>query len=80
MRVDAPWQRSSPDILTEIATRVKISRHVEIGRRIKCIRNFSKSAIDTMRQTVKKLERAKNLESLLGYEGTAAAAHYRAYR
>ena len=39
-----------------------------------------KSAIDSVRQTVQKLERAKNLESLLGYEGTGTAAYYRAFR
>ena len=31
-------------------------------------------------QTLEKLERAENLESLLGYEGAGATAHYRAFR
>ena len=39
-----------------------------------------KSAIRSARQTLEKLERAENLESLLGYEGAGAAAHYRAFR
>jgi len=39
-----------------------------------------KSAILSTRQTLEKLEGAKNLESLLGYEGAGAAAHYRAFR
>ena len=33
-----------------------------------------------MQQTLSKLEGAQNLESLLGYEGTGAAAYYRAFR
>lgn len=39
-----------------------------------------KSAIDAIRGAQKKLEAAKNLESLLGYEGAGTAAHYRAFR
>ena len=39
-----------------------------------------KSAVNAMRQTLAKLENAKNLEALLGYEGTGAAAYYRAFR
>ena len=33
-----------------------------------------------MRQTLERLENAKNLEGLLGYEGTGAAAHYKVFR
>ena len=39
-----------------------------------------KSAIGAVRQTVQNLERAQNLESLLGYEGTGTATYYRAFR
>lgn len=39
-----------------------------------------KSAVGSMRQTLSNLENAKNLDALLGYEGTGAAAHYRAFR
>ena len=39
-----------------------------------------KSAVNAIRQTLSKLDNAKNLEALLGYEGTGAAAYYRAFR
>lgn len=38
------------------------------------------SAIGSIRRTLRRLERAENLEALLGYEGAGSAAHYRAYR
>ena len=39
-----------------------------------------KAAASTIRQTLEKLQRAKNLDSLLGYEGSGTVAHYRAFR
>ena len=60
--------------------RGKLTNAIRFSQRQRTQNAEIKSAIDTMRQTLKKLERAKNLESLLGYEGTAAAAHYQAYR
>ena len=38
------------------------------------------SAVASIRGTLNNLQGAKNLESLLGYEGAGAAAHYRALR
>ena len=52
--------------------RGKLTNAIRFSQRQRAQNAEIKSAIDTMRQTVKKLERAKNLESLLGYEGTAA--------
>ena len=38
------------------------------------------SAVGSLGMTLKRLENAENLASLLGYEGAGSAAHYRAYR
>ena len=60
--------------------RGKITNTIQFSQRQRTQNAEIQSAIDTMQQTLKKLEAAKDLEALLGYEGTAAAAHYRAYR
>ena len=39
-----------------------------------------KSAMGSIRHTIRNLDGAKNLETLLGHEGAGAAAHYRAFR
>ena len=60
--------------------RGKLTNALRFAQRQRTENAEVQAAVQTTRQTLEKLERAKNLESLLGYEGTAAAAHYRAYR
>ena len=60
--------------------RGKLNNTIRFSQRQRTQNAEIQSAIDTVQQTLKKLENAKNLESLLGYEGAAAAAHYRAFQ
>ena len=60
--------------------RGKLTNTIRFSQRQRTQNAEIQSAIDTMRQTLGKLEGAQNLESLLGYEGTGAAAYYRAFR
>ncbi len=60
--------------------RGKITNAIRFSQRQRTQNAAVKSAIQAARQTLARLERAENLESLLGYEGTGAAAHYRAFR
>ena len=60
--------------------RGKLTNAIRFAKRQRSQNAEVKSALDTTRRTLKRLERAKNLESLLGYEGTGTAAHYRAFR
>ena len=58
----------------------KLTNTIRSSQRQRTQNSEVKSAMGTMRHTLEKLEGAKNLEGLLGYEGTGAAAHYRAFR
>ena len=58
----------------------KITNAIRFSQRQRTQNAEVKSAIRTAHQTLEKLDRAQNLESLLGYEGTGAAAHYQAFR
>ena len=66
--------------LAKCFIRGKLRNTIQFSQRQRTQNAEIQSAIDTMRQTLSKLEDAKNLESLLGYEGTGAAAYYRAFR
>lgn len=66
--------------LAKCFVRGKLTNAVRFSQRQRTQNAEVKSAIRATRQTLEKLERAKNLESLLGYEGTGAVAHYRAFR
>ena len=74
---------SDPPQCLELAkcfVRGKLTNAMRFCQRQRTQNDEVKSAILSTRQTLEKLEGAKNLESLLGYEGTGAAAHYRAFR
>ena len=66
--------------LAKCFVRGKLTNAIRFSQRQRAQNAEVKAAIQATRQTLEKLERAGDLESLLGYEGTAAAAHYRAYR
>ena len=58
----------------------KLTNAIRFSQRQRSQNAEVKAATSTIRQTLEKLERAKNLDSLLGYEGSATVAHYRAFR
>ena len=58
----------------------KLTNSIRFCQRQRTRNGDVQSAIASVRQTLGKLESAQNLESLLGYEGAGAAAHYRAFR
>ena len=60
--------------------RGKITNAIRFSQRQRTQNAEVKAATRAAHQTLGKLDRAENLESLLGYEGTGAAAHYRAFR
>ena len=66
--------------LAKCFVRGKITNAIRFAQRQRSQNAEVESAVDTARQTLKKLEQAENLESLLGYEGSGAAAHYRVFR
>ena len=66
--------------LAKCFVRGKLTNAVRFCQRQRTQNAEVKSVISSVRQTVQKLERAKNLESLLGYEGTGTATYYRAFR
>ena len=66
--------------LAKCFVRGKITNAIRFSQRQRTQNAEVESAARTARQTLEKLERAKNLESLLGYEGAGAAAHYQAFR
>ena len=66
--------------LAKCFVRGKLTNTIRFSQRQRTQNSEVKSAMGTMRHTLEKLEGAKNLEGLLGYEGTGAAAHYRAFR
>ena len=66
--------------LAKCFVRGKLTNAVRFSQRQRSQNAEVKSAIRATRQTLEKLERAKSLDSLLGYEGAGAVAHYRAFR
>ncbi|MDE0323243.1 MAG: CRISPR-associated endonuclease Cas1 [Candidatus Poribacteria bacterium] len=66
--------------LAKCFVRGKLTNAMRFCQRQRTQNDEVKSAILSTRQTLEKLERAKNLESLLGYEGAGAAAYYQAFR
>ena len=66
--------------LAKCFVRGKLTNAIRFCQRQRTQNDAVKSAIGSTRQTLEKLEGAKNLESLLGYEGAGAAAHYQAFR
>ena len=66
--------------LAKCFVRGKLANSVRFCQRQRTRNADIKSAIGSIRRILGNLERAKNLEVLLGYEGAAAAAHYRAFR
>ena len=74
---------SDPPQCLELAkcfVRGKLTNAMRFCQRQRTQNDAVKSAILSTRQTLEKLKGAKNLESLLGYEGAGAAAHYQAFR
>ena len=66
--------------LAKCFVRGKLTNAIRFSQRQRTQNAEVESATRTARQTLERLERAKNLESLLGYEGTGAAAHYQVFR
>ena len=66
--------------LAKCFVRGKLTNTIRFAQRQRTQNAKVKSAMRSTRQTLEKLERADNLESLLGYEGSGTAAYYRAYR
>ena len=66
--------------LAKCFVRGKLTNAVRFSQRQRSQNAEVKSAIRLARQTLEKLERAESLDSLLGYEGAGAVAHYRAFR
>ena len=66
--------------LAKCFVRGKLTNAVRFSQRQRSQNAEVKSAIRVTRQTLEKLERAESLDSLLGYEGAGAVAHYRAFR
>ena len=74
---------SDPPQCLELAkcfVRGKLTNAIRFCRRQRTQNAEVKAAIQATRQALKRLERAENLESLLGYEGVGTAAYYRAFR
>lgn len=66
--------------LAKCFVRGKLSNAIRFSQRQRTQNTEVKSAVHAMRQTLEKLEHVKDLDSLLGYEGVGAAAHYRAFQ
>ncbi|RKU08425.1 CRISPR-associated endonuclease Cas1 [Candidatus Poribacteria bacterium] len=66
--------------LAKCFVRGKLTNAIRFSQRQRTKNAEVKSAIHATRQTLERLERADTLESLLGYEGSGTAAHYRAFR
>ena len=66
--------------LAKCFVRGKLTNAIRFVQRQRMQNAKVKSAVHTMRQTLERLERADNLESLLGYEGSGTAAYYSAFR
>ena len=66
--------------LAKSFVRGKLANSVRFCQRQRTRNDEVKAAMESIRQIIRNLEGAKNLESLLGYEGAGAAAHYSAFR
>ena len=66
--------------LAKCFVRGKLTNSVRFCQRQRNRNDDVKSAMGSIRQILGNLEGAKNLETLLGYEGAGAVAHYRAFR
>ena len=60
--------------------RGKLTNSVRFCQRQRTRNAEVKTAMDSIRQIIRNLDGAKNLDTLLGYEGAGAAAHYGAFR
>ena len=66
--------------LAKCFVRGKLTNAIRFSQRQRTQNAEVKAAVSTIRQTLEKLKQAKNLDSLLGYEGSGTVAHYRAFR
>ena len=66
--------------LAKCFVRGKLTNAIRFSQRQRTQNTEVKSAVRSIRQTIEKLDRAKNLDSLLGYEGVGTSAHYRAFQ
>ncbi len=66
--------------LAKCFVRGKLTNAIRFAQRQRTQNAEVKSAIRSTHQTLEKLERADNLDSLLGYEGSGTASYYKAYR
>lgn len=67
-------------VLAKTFIRGKLTNAIRFSQRQRTQNVEVKTAIGAIRQILDKLESAKNLESLLGYEGSATSSYYRAFR
>ena len=86
---DATIRQRQYAVAADPPRRLELARCVVRGKLTNSVRFYQRqrrrnaevqSAIGAMRQILKNLHRAENLEALLGYEGAGAAAHYGAFR
>ena len=66
--------------LAKSFVRGKLTNSIRFCQRQRTRNDNVKSAMGSIRRTIRNLDSAKNLETVLGYEGAGASAHYRAYR
>ena len=66
--------------LAKCFVRGKLTNAIRFSKRQRTQNEEVKSALEAAHRALERLERAETLESLLGYEGTGTAAHYRAFR
>ena len=66
--------------LAKSFVRGKLTNSVRFCQRQRTRNDAVKSAMGSIRHTIRRLDGAKNLETLLGHEGAGTSAHYRAYR
>ena len=66
--------------LAKCFVRGKLTNSVRFCQRQRTRNADVKSAMESSRQIIRNLDGAKNLDTLLGYEGAGSSAHYRAFR
>ena len=66
--------------LAKCFVRGKLTNAIRFSQRQRTQNKKVKSAIHSIRQTLENLEQAKNLDSLLGYEGSGTSEYYNAFR
>ena len=74
---------ADPEQCLELAkgfVRGKLTNAFRFGKRQRIRNTEAQLALESVAKTLDKLKGAKNLETLLGYEGGGAASHYRAFR